>query len=134
MASTKEIEKELKIALKEIGKIVPWYDKRFKAWIFSHSLYPVECSGDTKEEVIEKYPLYIREFILHRLDNRLCPLMENKTKGRGGYRPGSGRPKGTTKEVKSRIYLPTEIAEWLKEKSHLIQVTKLMTREKLRHA
>ena len=37
----KEIDKHLKIALKEIGKIKPWYDEQVNAWIFEHPLYPV---------------------------------------------------------------------------------------------
>lgn len=116
MASTeeKEIESHLKLALKEIGEIKPWYSKKYKSWIFSHDLYPVEYSGDTEEEVIQNYPLYIKEFIKHRLQDRLSPLMENKTKGHGGKREGSGRPKGS-KEEKTRIYVPTDIANLLKE-------------------
>jgi hypothetical protein len=35
----------------------------------------------------------MREFIKHRLQNRLSALMENKTKGHGGKRIGAGRPK-----------------------------------------
>jgi len=84
MASNEEekIESQLKLALTEVGKITPWYSQEFKAWVFSHELYPVEYSGDTKEEVIQNYPLYLKEFILHRLNDKLSPLMENKTKGR----------------------------------------------------
>ena len=100
MASSKEIEKELEIALREVGKIVPWFDKRFKTWVFSHSLYPVECSGDSSEDVIKKYPLYLKEFIKYRLQNNLCDLMEKKTKGRGGYRPGAGQPERDNKRAK----------------------------------
>lgn len=88
MASTeeKEIEKHLKIALKEVGKIKPWFSKDYKAWIFSHELYPVEYAGDTEKEVIQNYPLYLKEFIQHRFQDRLSPLMEKKTKGHGGVR------------------------------------------------
>lgn len=53
MATTKEIKTHLKLALEEIGKIEPWYDPTFKNWIFSHSAYPVEYAGDSKEEVIK---------------------------------------------------------------------------------
>lgn len=73
MASKKEIEEHLKLALEEVGKIKPWYSKDFKTWIFYHPLYPVEYSGDTKEEVIKNYPLYLREFIKHRLQDKLAP-------------------------------------------------------------
>lgn len=116
MASTeeKEINAHLKLALREIGEIKPWFSKEFKAWIFSHDLYPVEYAGDTEEDVIQNYPLYIKEFIKHRLQDRLSPLMENKTKGHGGKREGSGRPKGS-KDEKVRVYLPKDIAALLKE-------------------
>ena len=110
----KEINSHLAIALKEIGEIKPWFDKDFNAWIFSHPLYPVEYAGDTEKEVIQNYPLYMKEFIKHRLQNRLSPLMENKTKGHGGKRIGAGRPKGS-KEKKERIYVPEDIARFLKE-------------------
>jgi hypothetical protein len=109
----KEIEMHLKSALSEIGEIEPWFDKAFKTWVFYHDLYPVECSGDTKEEVINNYPLYLKEFIQHRLEDTLSPLMENKTKGYGGKRIGAGRPK-KTEEEKIRVYLPKDIALWIK--------------------
>lgn len=114
MASKKDIDFHLKLALKEVGAIKPKFSKKFNAWIFSHALYPVEYAGDSEEEVIQNYPLYLKEFIQHRLDDRLSPLMENKTKGRGGKRIGAGRPKGT-KEEKIRVYLPKDIAHLLKE-------------------
>lgn len=121
----KEIAQHLKIALEEIGEIRPWFSKEFNAWIFSHGLYPVEYAGDTKEEVIQNYPLYVKEFITHRLQDRLSPLMENKTKGRGGKRQGAGRPKGT-KEDKVRVYLPKDIANLLKEPGVLLYLRGLM--------
>ena len=86
MASKKEIEKHLQIALEEVGKIKPWFDKKFKSWIFSHKNYPVEYAGDSVEEVIKNYPLYLKEFIKHRLNNKLSPIAEKKTKGHGGLR------------------------------------------------
>jgi hypothetical protein len=109
----KEIESHLALALEEIGEIKPWFSKDFNAWIFSHRLYPVEYAGDTREEVIQNYPLYMKEFIKHRLQNRRSPLMENKTKRHGGKRAGAGRPKGS-KEEKERIYVPKDIARFLK--------------------
>jgi hypothetical protein len=121
----KEIELHLKLALEEIGEIKPWFSKEFNAWIFSHDLYPVEYAGDTKGEVIQNYPLYIKEFIKHRLQDRLSPLMENKTKGHGGKRKGSGRPKGSSEE-KVRIYLPKDIANLLKEPGVLVYLRGLI--------
>ncbi len=73
MTTNKEIEKELKVALAEIGKIDPWFDRSFNAWIFEHAAYPVGCDGSTKKEVVEKYPLYLRDFIEERLNDNLAP-------------------------------------------------------------
>ena len=126
MATSKEVEKELAIALREVGKIEPWFDKELNDWVFSHKLYPVECGGLTSEEVVKNYPRYLKEFIKQRLDNNLDPLVEKKTKGHGGYRPGAGRPKGTSKGPKRRVYVPEAVAEWLKDREHLLLVTKLM--------
>jgi hypothetical protein len=116
MATKKEIDDHLKIALQEVGAIKPWFDKEIKEWVFSHDLYPVEYSGDSKGEVIENYPKYLREFIRHRLNNRVEELVEKKTRGRGGARPGAGRPLGSkrTGETKTvRVTLP--VARWVKE-------------------
>ncbi len=128
MASKKALDKELKIALNEVGEISPWYDKRTKSWLFSHELYPVECEGSSREEVITKFPLYLRDFIEERLKGNLAPFVEKKTKGHGGYRPGAGRPKGTTSETKQRIYLPTDIVNWIRVPEHLLMVRKLVTK------
>lgn len=128
MASAKEIKKNLDIALHEIGEIKPWFDKEFNFWIFSHPLYPVEYAGKTKREVIQNYPLYLHEFIKHRLDENLNPLTEKETKGRGGKREGAGRPKGTVKEHKMRIYIPDDIARWIKNPEAIAHVRRLMHR------
>ena len=115
MAAKKEIESHLKIALDEIGEIKPWFDFDVNAWIFEHKAYPVGYSGESQEEVIKNYPKYLREFIRQRLNNNLAPSVEKRTKGRGGKRQGAGRPKGTKKELKQRIYLPTDITSWVNE-------------------
>jgi len=70
----------LELALVEIGKIKPWFSKEYNAWIFSHKYFPVEYAGETSEEVIQNYPLYLKEFIKHQLQYKLSPLMENKIK------------------------------------------------------
>lgn len=112
MASQKEIDRNLKIALKEIGEIKPFFNKKFNSWIFSHSLYPdVEYAGDSPEEVIENYPLYLREFIKQRLNKNITKKVEKKTKGRGGKRIGAGRPIKHNKVEKKRIYVPKVIAK-----------------------
>jgi len=128
MASTeeKEIMQHLKIALNEIGEIKPWFRRGTNSWVFSHDLYPVECSGETKEEVIQSYPLYLKEFIKHRLQNTLAPLMEKKTKGHGGKRIGAGRPQGTAKEEKVRIYVPKDIASWLQQPETIPHIRSLI--------
>jgi len=126
MATKQEIEKELNIALKEIGDIVPWYDKRFKMWIFSHPLYPVEYAGDSVEEVIENYPLYLKELIIHRLKGQLNPVTEKETLGRAGKRTAAGRPRDTEKEPEVRLSLPFDIAEWIRQKTHWPAVRKLI--------
>ena len=114
MATKKEIEEHLKIALEEVGEIKPRYSRKYESWVFGHPSYPVECEGDTSEEVVKKYPLYLKEFIKHRLDDNVASFVEKKTKGRGGKREGSGRPFGSKKETKMRIYLPSDIALWIK--------------------
>ncbi len=130
MATAKEIKEHLEIALKEVGEIKPWYDRRFKNWIFSHINYPVEYAGNSKEEAIENYPLYLRDFIEERLNHNLSPLTEKETKGRGGKREGAGRPVGSTKEHKSRIYLPDDVVNWFKQHPESIpQVRQLMQKQ-----
>ena len=130
MATKKAIKEHLEIALKEIGKIKPKFDKSVDAWVFSHPKYPVRYAGDSPEEVIENYPLYLREFIAERLKGNLAPSVEKKTKGRGGKREGAGRPKGTTKEKKTRIYVPNDVASWLKQPEAISQVRKLIKKRK----
>lgn len=85
MFTKTSIESHLKIALKEVGVIKPWFDEDFNAWIFSHEKYPdVEYAGDSEEEVNQNYPKYLREFIRHRLKGRLDPVIEKNTKGLAG--------------------------------------------------
>lgn len=111
MASKKEIDKNLQIALKEIGEIKPRFYKTYNAWVFCHPSYPdVECAGDSSKEVIKNYPFYLREFIKQRLNHNLSTLTEKKTKGRGGKRQGAGRPKSSRKVKKTRIYVPKALA------------------------
>ncbi|NGX62320.1 MAG: hypothetical protein K940chlam9_01817 [Chlamydiae bacterium] len=116
MATKKEVNEHLKVALDEVGKIKPWFDRSVKEWIFSHPLYPVEYAGASKEEVMENYPKYLREFIKHRLNQKVDHFIEKTTKGRGGKRPGAGRPRGTrrTEETKT-IRLKVYIANWIKK-------------------
>ena len=129
MATRKEIKEHLQIALDEIGKITPWYDRRFKCWVFNHPNYPVEYGGESAKEVIKNYPKYLREFIKQRLNNNLNPLTEKKTKGHGGKREGAGRPKGSLKEEKDRISLPKDLAFWFKHNPEAIELTRKTMRK-----
>jgi hypothetical protein len=116
MATKKEIDSHLKLALEEIGKIEPWFDTEVNCWVFSHQNYPVEYGGNSPKEVCRNYPKYLREFIKHRLEGRLSPVNEKETKGRGGYREGAGRPKGVTSALPTKqVRLPLDIAEWIKQ-------------------
>jgi hypothetical protein len=131
MASKKEIEQHLKIALEEIGEIKPIFSKRFNVWIFKHSSYPdVEYAGESEKDVIKNYPLYLRDFIKHRLDANIDPMIEKKTKGRGGKREGAGRPKGTKKEPTERISLPKDIAQWIKQPESITKVRALIAKKR----
>jgi hypothetical protein len=115
MATKKEIKEHLKVALEEVGKIEPWFDKDVNCWVFEHPNYPVGCGGDSEKEVIKKYPLYLEEFITERLNDNVSPSVEKRTKGKGGKREGAGRPHNPNKEEKVRIYVPLDIANLLKE-------------------
>lgn len=131
MASKKEIEQHLEIALEEIGEIKPIFSRKFNVWIFKHSAYPdVEYAGESKADVIKNYPLYLRDFIKHRLNANIDPSVEKKTKGRGGIRKGAGRPKGTKKEPTERVSLPKDIAQWIKHPESITIVRALITKKR----
>lgn len=118
MASKQEIKEHVQIALQEVGTIVPWRNEEYDCWVFSHFLYPsVECDGDTEQEVKDKYPLYLYDFIKARLTDHLSRVAERQTKGRGGVRTGAGRPKKQHPIQTESIRLPRpilEVARWLK--------------------
>jgi hypothetical protein len=125
MATKKEIDEHLKIALTEVGKITPWYDNEVNAWVFEHPSYPVGYAGNTSKEVIKKYPLHLREFILERLNENLNPLVEIETIGHGGKRIGAGRPTGTVKAPTKQIRVPVDIADWLQVSTNIEVVRKV---------
>ena len=110
----KLVDRQLQLALEEIGPIKPWFDEEVQEWIFESPQYPESCSGATREEVIKNYPLYIRQFIEQRQKGNLAPWIEKKTRGRGGCRAGAGRPKGSTTLPTKTIRLPVDIALWIK--------------------
>ncbi len=126
----KEIIKNLHIALEEIGEIKPWYDQEVNCWVFEHPNYPVSCGEETPEEVIAKYPLYLKEFIFYRLANRLDPFVEKATKGRGGAHSGVVRPKKEQKTITKTVRLPENLygaAVWLRQHPEALpEIKKLM--------
>ena len=124
MATTKEIKEHLEIALKEVGRITPWFDEEVNEWIFSHPNYPIEYGGSSPGEVIQNYPKYLREFVKQRLNDNLNSLTEEKTKGHGGKRIGAGRPKGSLKETKGRISLPEDLVSWFKNDPQAIELAR----------
>jgi hypothetical protein len=126
MATKKEINEQLKIALNEVGTIEPWYDKAMQAWIFEHPAYPVGYSGDSREEVIKNYPLHLKEFIKERLKGNLAPFIEKQTKGKGGLRAGAGRPKGSKGIPTKQIRIPVDIADWLKTPGMIMHIRELL--------
>ncbi len=129
MATPKEIKKHFQIALKEIGEIKPWFDESVDAWVFSHKLYPdVEYAGGSQEEVIKNYPRYLKVFIQERLKDNLAPHIEKATKGHGGKRVRAGRPKGTKKTPKKRIYVDRDIADWVQ--SHTSEIRKMVAKNR----
>lgn len=123
-------KKHLQLALEEVGEIKPWYDKNVNCWVFEHHNYPVSCGEDTPEEVIAKYPLYLKEFILHRLDDRLDPLVEKATKGRGGARPGAGRPIKEQRKITKTLRFSENLygaALWLRQHPEALpEIRKIM--------
>lgn len=121
-----KIKNEVQIALSEIGTISPWFDKKFNVWIYSNPLYPIECEGESAEDVIKKYPKYLEVFIEHRLKGKLDSLNERKTKGKGGAREGAGRPKGTLKEPTKQIRVPVDIAEWIKTPGMIFHIREML--------
>jgi hypothetical protein len=121
-----KVLQQLEIALQEIGEIKPWFSDEVKEWVFEHPLYPESYGGDSPEEVIAGYPLYLGKLIEARIDGSLAPETELTIKGRGGYRAGAGRKTGSTKAPTKLVRLPEDVAHWLKEDpSHVEDVRRL---------
>jgi hypothetical protein len=122
------IEKELEIALKEIGAIKPWWSEEDQMYVFEHDAYPTLMHADQDpDEVVKGYKRALHRFIGYRMRGRVAESVERITSGRGGYRPGAGRPKGSTKGRTKRISLPDDVATWLKEDpAHIEKVRAMM--------
>lgn len=119
-----EVICELEKVLVEIGEIQPVWDNECGEFVASHPEYAsIDAPGDTVEEAIQTFHRLLCQFLQERINNNLAPHVERMTSGRGGKRPGSGRPKSSPTTT---IRLPSEIANWLKDNSHLDQVRNLM--------
>jgi hypothetical protein len=108
-----ELEKQLEIALDEIGVIQPWWSEEDRLYVFEHPAYPMVMHGDADcEEARAGYLRALKGFIEERLAGNVAESVERITLGRGGARPGAGRPRKDIPTVAIRI--PEDIANWLK--------------------
>ena len=113
------IQQHVELALAEIGEITPVYNPEVEAWLFQHPAYDLEAEGETSDDCMATYKRWLHTFIKERLKNNLAPNVEAKSSGRGGKRDGAGRPIGTKKTDKMRIYVPQELAFWLKDEKNI---------------
>ena len=122
------LAKELHKALKEIGPIEPWWSEKDGLYVFEHAAYPmVDYAHSDPVVVKERYQAVLKEFIQDRLLGNVAEVTERLTSGRGGYRVGAGRPKGTTKVATVQVRLPEDVAHWLKaDKSHIDAIRNIM--------
>jgi len=126
MVTQKKIKLQVAFALQEIGGIKPWWSEEDQMFVFEHPLYPRVMHADPDiEETIQGYLRALHGFIEDRLHGHLSDTAERVTSGRGGKRPGAGRPKKPVSTV--AIRLPNDIANWLKaDPRHMAQVRKIM--------
>lgn len=109
------IKRQLQIALDEIGPISPIFCDEDQVFCFRSPLYDFEAFGDTPTDCIKTYVNWLEEFIAERMKGNLAPDIERNSPGRGGKRPGAGRPKGTSKtEDTIVIRMPKRIGDWVK--------------------
>jgi hypothetical protein len=124
------ILKELEIALEEIGTLEAVWDDDYKTYVVTHPLYPMVCADDdTEDKAIYRFKGYLCIFIDERMKGHISAADEAETKGKagkhGGRRKGAGRkPKGD----RTRIYVPTAVAEWLKDDANIAKVMKMAMR------
>jgi hypothetical protein len=122
-----ELEKELKTALQEVGDIAPYWSEEDGMYVFEHPAYPMVMHADPDPEETRKgYLRALSGFVEERLQGTVAEDVERITSGRGGSRPGAGRPVGTKKAAKVRMMVPVDIAAWLQEPQHVDQVRRLM--------
>ncbi len=54
-------------------------------------------------------------------------MSKKRTHGKGGKREGAGRPKELHKEEKIRVYLPVDIAAWIKYPDTIAHIRSIMS-------
>jgi hypothetical protein len=120
----KKLELALSTALSEIGPIKPVWHEEDEMWGFEHPSYPVVSFLDEEEnKVKEGYLRILKDFLQERIDGTVADFVEKMTPGHGGRRSGSGRRKHAIPKL--RIYIPEDVAMWLKEdEKHIEQVRK----------
>ncbi|RJQ48794.1 MAG: hypothetical protein C4530_24170 [Desulfobacteraceae bacterium] len=112
----KRIDKEFRIALNEIGPIEPIWSEADQMFYFEHDNYPAVIYGaKTTEETVKGYKRVLREWIEDRLAGNVAPGVERITSGRGGYRPGAGRPKKEPTEAVRVQKNILDVVNWLRE-------------------
>jgi len=120
------VDTEFKLALQEVGPIEPVWAEGDGVYVFEHEAYPfVMGGGPTVKEARNSYRQALKDFIEARLNGQLAPVADKMTSGRGGLRPGSGRPKNNIASI--RISIPQDVGQWLQsDPKHIEQVRRLM--------
>jgi len=127
---SKEEEHAIRQAHQDVGPIQPWLSEDGKHYIFEHDAYPaVTYAGETVEETQDGYSHALTEFVKLRLAQKIDPIVDRMTSGRGGLRPGAGRKaiagkRDKTVKIQSEI---KDVVDWLTADPHRAdQVRKLM--------
>jgi hypothetical protein len=115
--------------MEQIGdSLHPAWNDDFEAFVVEHPLFPESADGETEDMALFNYWVCITNLLEARENETLAPYVEAKINTdigkptRGGYREGAGRP---SKGKRLRIYVPSELAEWLKNESNLEAVRRL---------
>lgn len=122
-----QLDEEVKKALEEIGEIAPWWSEEDGMYVFEHPAYPFVMHADPDEaEAKAGYLRAITGFIEDRLAGMVAPDVDRVTSGRGGVRPGAGRPRKDVATI--AIRLPEDVARWLKAdpENHIAAIRRIM--------
>jgi hypothetical protein len=103
---------KVKEALAQIGDIKPWRDDNLGCWVFEHPDFPESYGGETEQEVIERYPLYLANMFAADERGKLAPDVKKKIRW-GGKREGAGRKVQDVESV--QIRLPADIVAYIRE-------------------